>query len=162
METLRGVGRRKKSRFIGIDAAIALEYSTKNDEETVCHFCPNECKRTFIDARRPDGSTSRYIAGFSCEKGTVESKEAMLALVADRKKIAGQFPNMVDYESKLAFLHFYDQAPMPEAGSSIGDVGGRKGLVGIRRVRTQRPSVRSSEERRKNRRSIRGGIPQVL
>src|SRR4030095_17072962 len=76
METLRVVARRGRSRFIGIDAAIALDYSTKNDEETVCHFCPNECKRTFIDAKRPDGSTSRYIAGFSCEKGTVESKEA--------------------------------------------------------------------------------------
>ena len=42
--------------------------------------------------KRPDGSTSRYIAGFSCEKGTVESKEAMLSLVAERKKIAQRVP----------------------------------------------------------------------
>src|SRR5262245_21060922 len=71
METLRVVGRRKKSRFIGIDAAVALDYTTKNDEETVCHFCPNECKRTFIEAKRPDGTTSRYIAGFACEQANV-------------------------------------------------------------------------------------------
>ncbi len=111
------VKRKGKSSFIGIDAAIALEYTTKNDEETVCHFCPNECKRTFIDTTRPDGTTSRYISGFSCEKGTVESEAAMLALVADRKKIAKQFPNIVDYESKLAFRHFYDPAPMPAEGA---------------------------------------------
>src|SRR5215813_3619964 len=96
-ETLRVIKRRGRSTFIGIDAAVALEYTTKNDDETTCHFCPNECKRTFIDTKRPDGSSSRYIAGFSCEKGTVESKEAMLSLVEERKKIAKQFPNMVSY-----------------------------------------------------------------
>jgi hypothetical protein len=73
-ETLRVVKRRGSSTFIGLDAAIDLEYTTKNDEETVCHFCPNECKRTFIDTKTPDGRTSRYISGFSCEKGTVESE----------------------------------------------------------------------------------------
>src|SRR5258706_597266 len=97
METLRRYKRSGKTRFIGIDAALALEYTTKNDEETVCHFCANECKRSFIDTRRPDGSTTRYISGFSCEKGTVESKEAMHELVAERKKIAAQFPNLVEY-----------------------------------------------------------------
>jgi predicted CoA-substrate-specific enzyme activase len=162
METLRVIGRKGKSRFIGMDAAIDLEYWTKNDDETVCHFCPNECKRTFIDARRPDGSTSRYIAGFSCEKGTVESKEAMVALVAERKKIAAQFPNIVDYESKKAFAHFYAPVPMPEAGSPIGDIEVRKGLFGIRRVEIKRPFNRSSEESWKKRRSIRIGIPRVL
>jgi activator of 2-hydroxyglutaryl-CoA dehydratase len=39
METLRVVKRKGTSSFIGIDATINLEYSTKNDEETVCHFC---------------------------------------------------------------------------------------------------------------------------
>jgi DNA-binding response OmpR family regulator len=36
----------------------------------------------------------------------------MLDLVADRKKIAKEFPNVVDYESKLAFRHFFKPAPM--------------------------------------------------
>ena len=30
-------------------------------------------ERTFIDTECPDGTTARYISGFSCEKGTVES-----------------------------------------------------------------------------------------
>ena len=103
METLRVVKRKGRSSFIGLEAAINLDYTTKNDEETVCHFCENNCKRTFIDTTRPDGSTSRYIAGFSCEKGTVESEQAMLDLVAERKKVAKEFPNLVDYEANLLF-----------------------------------------------------------
>ena len=162
METLRVVKRRGSSTFIGVDAAIALEYTSKNDEETVCHFCPNECKRTFIDTRTPDGRTSRYIAGFSCEKGTVESKEAMLDLVAERKKIAQQYPNMVDYEAKRAFMHFYDAAPMPEAGSPIKDIEIRKGVFGQRRVEITRPFRRSSKEAWEARRRVRIGIPRVL
>ena len=162
METLRVVQRRGKSRFIGIDAAIALEYTTKNDESTVCHFCENECRRTFIDAKRPDGSTSRYIAGFSCEKGTVESKEAMLALVAERKKIAAQYPNLVEYEAKRAFMRFYEPAPMPEEGAPTRDVEVKKGLFGIRRVEVTRPFRRSSQEAWEMRRRVRIGIPRVL
>ncbi len=162
METLRIVKRKGKSTFIGVDEAIALEYTTKNDEETVCHFCPNECKRTFIDTKTPDGRSSRYIAGFSCEKGTVESKEAMLDLVAERKKIAQQYPNMVDYEAKRAFMHFYDAAPMPEDGSPIKDIEVRKGILGQRRVEITRPFKRSSKEAWAARKKIRIGMPRVL
>jgi predicted CoA-substrate-specific enzyme activase len=162
METLRVVKRKGTSTFIGIEAAIALDYTSKNDEETVCHFCPNNCKRTFIDTRRPDGSTSRYIAGFSCEKGTVESKEAMLELVAERKKIAQEFPNCVDYESKQAFRHFYDTEPMPAEGAPKKDVEIRRGILGQRRVEVTRPFKRSSKESWEARRKVRIGIPRVL
>jgi activator of 2-hydroxyglutaryl-CoA dehydratase/predicted nucleotide-binding protein (sugar kinase/HSP70/actin superfamily) len=161
-ETLRVVKRRGKSTFIGIDAAIALEYTTKNDDETVCHFCPNECKRTYIDTTRPDGTTSRYISGFSCEKGTVESEAAMLALVADRKKIAKQFPNLVDYESKQAFRHFYDPAPMPENGSPVKDFVVKRGFLGIKRIETTRAFRRSGPEVQERLRRTRIGIPRVL
>jgi predicted nucleotide-binding protein (sugar kinase/HSP70/actin superfamily) len=161
-ETLRVVKRKGRSTFIGIDAAIALDYTTKNDVETVCHFCPNECKRTFIDTQRPDGSTSRYISGFSCEKGTVESEDAMLALVADRKKIAKQFPNLVDYEAKLAFRHFYEPAPMPQAGTPVKDMVVKKGFFSIKRVETTRPFRRSGPDVRERLRRVRVGIPRVL
>jgi predicted CoA-substrate-specific enzyme activase len=162
METRRIVKRKGTSSFIGIDEAINLEYTTKNDEETVCHFCENNCKRTFIDTKTPDGRSSRYIAGFSCEKGTVESKEQMLALVAERKKIAQKYPNMVDYESKRAFMHFYAPAPMPEDGSPVKDVEVRTGILGQRRVEYTRPFKRSSKESWEARRRVRIGIPRVL
>ena len=122
METLRVVKRRGHSTFIGMEQAINLAYTTINDESTVCHFCPNECSRTFIDTQTPDGRTSRYISGFSCEKGTVESKDALKVLNRERNVLRKQFPNLVEEEAKLAFKHFYEPKPMPAAGSSKKDV----------------------------------------
>ncbi|MBK6698187.1 MAG: CoA activase [Myxococcales bacterium] len=162
METLRVVKRKGSSTYIGLQATLDLEYTTKNDEETVCHFCPNECKRTFIDTKRPDGSTSRYIAGFSCEKGTVESKEAMLNLVEERKQVAKQYPNMVAYEANKAFAHFFKFEPMPARGTPVKTVEVRKGLFGIRRVEVFRAFERSSDEAWQKRKSVRVGIPRVL
>jgi predicted nucleotide-binding protein (sugar kinase/HSP70/actin superfamily) len=162
METLRRYKRTGSSQFIGVDAALDLTYKTKNDEETVCHFCANECKRTFIDAFRPDGSTSRYISGFSCEKGTVESRDAMLDLVQERKNIAAQYPNLVDYEANKAFRHFYKPEPQPAAGTPIEDVTVKKGLFRIKRQKVTRPFHRSSEAERARRQEIRVGMPRVL
>ncbi len=162
METRRVVMRKGRSQFIGLDAAINLEYTTKNDEETRCHFCPNLCQRTFIDTKTPDGATSRYIAGFSCEKGTVESEEAMLALSKDRKKIMKEFPNLVDYESKQAFRHFYDAAPMPEASQTVDDFEVNKAFIGVTKRAVTRHFRRSSAAAWQARRSVRVGIPKVL
>lgn len=122
LEARRVVGRRGHSRFVGLDAAIGLAYTTRNDDGTVCHFCANACKRTFIDAATPQGRTSRYIAGFSCEHGTVESKEALKALVSHRKSLKAQFPNLVDYEAELAFKAFHTPQPLPDAGTPLQQV----------------------------------------
>ncbi len=162
IETLRRYKRSGKTRFIGIEAALALEYTTKNDEETVCHFCPNECKRTFIDTKRPDGSESRYISGFSCEKGTVESKEAMLDLMKERKKTAAAYPNVVSYEAELAFKHFYDAEKLPEAGTPLSDVQVEEGIFRIKKTTVTRPFQRSSAEAAQRRKKIRVGMPRVL
>ncbi|MBK7584248.1 MAG: CoA activase [Myxococcales bacterium] len=162
METLRRFKRVGTTRFIGVEGLLNLEYTTKNDEETVCHFCANECKRTFIDARRPDGSNARYISGFSCEKGTVESKDAMHELVAARKKIAAQHPNLVEYEGRHAFQHFYEPAPMPEAGSPLEDVRVKRGLFRVKRETFTRAFERSTSASWAARKNVRVGMPRVL
>jgi activator of 2-hydroxyglutaryl-CoA dehydratase/predicted nucleotide-binding protein (sugar kinase/HSP70/actin superfamily) len=161
-ETLRVVKRRGYSTFVGIDGAVGMEWTSTNDESTRCHFCPNNCARTFIDTHTPDGDTARYISGFSCEKGTVESEEAMLALTSDRKKLAKQFPNLVDVESKLLFRHFYDQQALPEAGTIRKDVEVRRMLTGVRHVAVERTFLRSSAESAERRRRMRIGIPRML
>ncbi len=161
-EALRVVRRRGHSTFIGIDAGVDIKYQSRNDDSTVCHFCPNECKRTFIDTECPDGSSARYISGFSCEKGTVESEAAMLELVKERKAIAKEFPNMISYEASKAFKHFYQPAPLPPNGSPIEDIAVRRGLFGIKREKTVRPFRRSSAEARERLRRIRIGMPRVL
>lgn len=163
METLRVVKRRGHSTFIGADAAIDLRYETRNDEETKCTFCANNCSRTFIDAFRPDGSTSRYISGFSCEKGTVESKDAMLKVVAERKKIMKEFPNLVTYEGRRAFQGFFKPAALPEAGSPKQDVRVETTFWGTtKRTPYTRGFARSSEEALSRRKQWRVGIPRVL
>ncbi len=161
-ETLRVVKRRGSSTFIGMNAAIDIEYESLNNEDTVCHFCPNNCKRTFIDAKRPDGSTSRYISGFSCEKGTVESEEAMLSLMAERKAIAKQFPNIVDYESKRAFASFYKPAAQPVEGTPVKDWAIKKGFFSIKKVEVTRPFKRSGTAVSERLRRVRIGLPRVL
>ena len=163
METLRVVRRRGSSTFIGLDAAIDLQYQTTNDETTTCHFCANNCSRTFIDAFRPDGSTSRYISGFSCEKGTVESKDAMEELVKERRKILKQFPNLVTYEGLKAFKRIAGVQPMPAAGSPIEDVKVERKFFGsIERTKYTRNFQRSSEAAAEKRAKWRVGIPRVL
>ncbi len=163
METLRVVKRRGHSTFIGLDSAIDLKYETKNNETTTCHFCANECSRTFIDAYRPDGTTSRYISGFSCEKGMVESKEAMEELVKERRKIMKEFPNLVTYEGLKAFKRISGVQSLPEPGTEIEDVKvDRKFFGSIERTKYRRGFRRSSEAAAEKRASWRVGIPRVL
>lgn len=163
METLRVVKRRGYSTFIGMDAAISLNYQTRNDESTRCNFCPNNCSRTFIDAVTPNGDTSRYISGFSCEKGTVESLDALKVLQKQRNDLKKVYPNLVDYEAKLAFRHFYDQEPMPQSNTLIDDVVVERGLLGkVTRKPIRRGFRRSSDASWKQRSEIRIGIPKVL
>jgi activator of 2-hydroxyglutaryl-CoA dehydratase/predicted nucleotide-binding protein (sugar kinase/HSP70/actin superfamily) len=161
-EALRVVKRRGHSTFVGLDAAIDMAWEARNDESTRCHFCANNCARTFIDTRTPDGGQARYISGFSCEKGTVESKDAMVAIATERKSVMKRFPNLVDYEARLLFKHFYDPRPLPEDGEPMEDIEVQKTLLGVRRVAVQRGFKRSSAEALERRRKLRIGIPRVL
>ena len=162
MEALRVVGRRGYSTFVGLDAAIGLTYTTRNDETTRCSFCPNHCSRTFIDAKTPDGATARYISGFSCEKGTVEDKEAMMRIVRERQELKKRCPNLVEYEARRMFQHFYDPEPLPGPETIVEDVRVTKGLFGVRRKTYRRPFARSPAEAAERRSRLRIGIPRVL
>ena len=163
LETLRVVKRRGRSTFVGLDAAIDLAYVSRNDETTRCHFCPNNCARTFIDARTPDGSTSRYISGFSCEKGTVESVDALKKLTAHRKDLRLKYPNLVDYESKVLFRSFYTPEPIPAADALIDSVEVKRTILGgVRKTPVRRPFRRSPDAALEKRRRLQIGIPRVL
>lgn len=163
MEAVRVAKRRGQSSFIGLDAAINLEYVARNDESTVCHFCPNECSRTFIDAYTPGGETARYISGFSCEQGTVESKDALKALTHRRKELMKQYPNLVHYEAEQLFKQFYKPETMPAAGAPVADLELNKTWTGkIVQRPIERPFQRSIEAARARRAALRIGIPRVL
>ena len=40
-----------QTTFVGLDAVRKIEYRTTRNEATRCHFCKNDCLRTFIDIR---------------------------------------------------------------------------------------------------------------
>ena len=144
----RREAQRASRRFIGIDAAIALEYTTKNDEETVCHFCPNECKRTFIDTKRPDGSHEPLHLGLLLREGhrREQGGDARRSSPSARRS-PQQFPNLVDYEAKRAFLHFYEPAPLPDDGHADQGRRGQEGL--LRHHAASRSRARSSARARR-------------
>jgi predicted nucleotide-binding protein (sugar kinase/HSP70/actin superfamily)/activator of 2-hydroxyglutaryl-CoA dehydratase len=162
-EALRVTRRRGTTSFVGFAQAIDIDYTSTNDEKTRCNFCPNNCSRTFIDTKTLDGKTARYISGFSCEKGTVENLDALKVLNKERQKRMKQYPNLVDYEAKLAFKSFYEATPMPGHGAPVEDVVVKRTLFGaVRHKPVQRPFQRASAEVWEKRRDVRIGIPRVL
>jgi activator of 2-hydroxyglutaryl-CoA dehydratase/predicted nucleotide-binding protein (sugar kinase/HSP70/actin superfamily) len=162
-EALRVVKRRNATTFVGLDEAISINYTSTNDETTRCNFCPNNCSRTFIDTSTTDGKSARYISGFSCEKGTVENLDALKLLNKDRQGRMKRYPNLVDYEAKLAFKSFYEHAPLPDHGAPVDDIQVKRTLLGaVRHKAVKRPFQRSSAELAAKRRDVRIGIPRVL
>ena len=159
METRDVVRAAGGTRFVGLDQAIGVAWTATNDASTECHFCSNHCARTFIDATRPDGGKSRYIAGFSCEKGTVESVEAVQKLNRERRVRQARFPNLLAEEAKLAFAGDFQPAPLPAAGEAKDDVSVRRGW--FKRVvrRTVRRGFRRSHA---DLTDVRIGMPRVL
>jgi activator of 2-hydroxyglutaryl-CoA dehydratase/predicted nucleotide-binding protein (sugar kinase/HSP70/actin superfamily) len=140
LEAMRRVARNGRSTFVGIDRAIALRFETRNDETTTCPFCANRCSRTFIDARTPDGKVTRYICGFSCEKGSVESKESMRSIVRMTRSSCESTPNLVQEAYDASFAGY--PAEMLEGGGSPEAVRARRALrVGIPRALTMHHSA---------------------
>ena len=168
LEACRVVKRKGHSTFVGLHSSIALEYTTQNDASTTCTFCPNHCSRTFIDTETPEGINARYISGFSCEKGTVEDKEALVTLERERAALMKQFPNMVHEEAVLCYKHFYKPEQLPEDGSYLTEQVDRKGLSKIlspvkgTQITIKREFERSSEEAIARRKTLRVGMPKVL
>ena len=146
LEAIKQVKARGHSSFIGLENSTQLAYTTQTSEETRCHFCDNLCSRTFIDIELPkQPEPVRHITGFACEKGQVESTEQVISLAKLRRKLKSDYPNLVDYESRLLFSRFYQVATPPE----------HKPTLWQRLVPTPVPNIVERE-------SLRIGIPRAL
>jgi activator of 2-hydroxyglutaryl-CoA dehydratase/predicted nucleotide-binding protein (sugar kinase/HSP70/actin superfamily) len=166
LEARQRVLEKGESSFVGLDEAIDLTYETRNDESTRCTFCSNACSRTFIDSRTPSGRTSRYISGFACEKGSVESKEAMKAIARNTRRRCQATPNLAHAASRKLFED-YDFEPLPDDGHCVEEevevvkprflrYGRRTKEIRLRRFQGASPEVMAQ------RRSLTVGIPRVL
>ena len=163
MEAFRVVQRNGSSTFVGLEEAIGLQYTATTDETTRCHFCPNDCTRTFIDTRTPDGDIVRYISGFSCEKGTVEDQAALKKLLARRAEQKKRAPNLLSWHAEHAFRHRYDVEAMPQAGTmKQANVVHTDRLGRVTRETIWRGFERSSEAAATRRAELKLIMPRVL
>ncbi|MEA1954681.1 MAG: BadF/BadG/BcrA/BcrD ATPase family protein [Campylobacterota bacterium] len=151
--------------FVGLEEALQLTYTSRTDESTRCKFCPIDCSRTFIDTQTPNSQSVRYIAGFACESGTVESPQALKLLQNERKSLQKDTPNLVKKESKALFASSYVLEEKPNAQTQISRQKVKVTLGGwgpTLRKKVQSAFEVSSEADIEHRKRIRIAIPKVL
>jgi predicted CoA-substrate-specific enzyme activase len=104
-----------RSVFRGFDVIDKLTYKTTTAVDTVCHWCPVNCQRSFIDVELPGGKGrewsvvplqagwERVIVNNSCPKGLVEDLNEMKVIKAGIEKTKNAYPNVADMVRKEAF-----------------------------------------------------------
>ncbi|MCP4196312.1 MAG: CoA activase [Proteobacteria bacterium] len=92
-----------KGRFIGIESAAHITFTTRNDQRTRCTFCPNKCARTFVHIKVSPEKTITHISGWGCEKGMARNVEDMKSREREKKAVREKHPDLVEFSSKLVF-----------------------------------------------------------
>ena len=104
-----------QSRFRGFDIIENLVYKTTTAVETVCHWCPVNCQRSFIDVELAGGKGrswskvplaegwERVIVNNSCPKGLVEDLNEMKAVKAEMEQTKSAYPNIADLVRREGF-----------------------------------------------------------
>jgi len=161
----------RRTTFIGLDAVQTIAYTATTSEDTRCHFCKNDCLRTFIDVeasgviKRDQGEVDtasatagarkskvplapgarRLIVNNSCEKGLVEDVESMREIKKDLDARLKAAPNFIEKSARDVFKSFKPESaadPLPKHAFT----GGQKARI----------------ELMKKRESYRIGIPRML
>jgi len=154
-----------RTTFVGLEAVRKIEYRTTRNEDTRCHFCKNDCLRTFIDIRT--ASTDGYsfvpiqkvtkvplmlgeqrLIIATCEKGTVEDINDMKEIKAGLDSIRVQHPNFVALAAKEVFH--------PTNAKNVADPPPTRGWAGWSKGARERRTLME------NRKNLRIGIPRVL
>ncbi len=104
-----------QTNFRGFDAIEKLTYKTVTSPHTVCHWCPVNCQRSFIDvellgAKGREWSAvplpkgwERVITNNSCPKGLLEDLNEMKITKAQMERTKNAYPNVADLVRKEAF-----------------------------------------------------------
>jgi predicted CoA-substrate-specific enzyme activase len=113
-----------RTKFIGLERVLEIQYRTTRSEETRCYFCKNKCLRTFIDVKtkKPEEVKPEEIPTFqskvplqpgenriiiaTCEKGTVEDINAMRGIKKGLDAIKEKNPNMVHWAAENVWKSF--------------------------------------------------------
>jgi hypothetical protein len=110
----------RPSHFRGFEIIETLKYKSTIGEDTVCKWCPVNCKRAFIDVvldgakGRPwskvplSAGWERVISGNSCPKGLVEDVNEMRVVKAEMEELRRVYPNIGEMVRGKAFRHAWD------------------------------------------------------
>ncbi|RMH79411.1 MAG: activase [Acidobacteria bacterium] len=105
----------KRTRFRGFEAVEGLTYRATTSKETVCHWCPVNCQRSFIDVYLGEGKGRpwskvplqegwvRLIVNNACPKGLVEDESELKAIKEQMERVKNEFPNISYFVQKEAF-----------------------------------------------------------
>ena len=152
LEAIRLWRQGRRTTFIGLDAAERIRFDTKCDDDTRCHFCKNECVRTFIDvsvgadparagqvAADVDEAIHRRFIVAGCEKGSAEDVGHMRDIKAAEDAVKKRTPNLVAMASREVWKLRHPASvadPEPPAGWTAASrrrraLYERRGLVRI-------------------------------
>ena len=104
-----------RTRFRGFETIESLTYNTVTSLDTICKWCPVNCKRTFVDVQIPDGKGrswskvplaegwERVIVNNSCPKGLVEDANEMRVIKDELEKTKAAFPNIGELVRQQGF-----------------------------------------------------------
>ena len=95
----------RATTFVGLDVAERTRFSARSAEDTRCHYCTNECLRTFIDVwTSPEAETStpadRQLVIATCEKGAADDLAAVRSITAEIGAVKARTPNLVALASR--------------------------------------------------------------
>ena len=119
----------------------AYLFQARCDEDTRCHFCTNECMRTFVDVSiaddrsiPPGAVTERAVADrrfivAACEKGAAEDVAEMRDIKAAVDKVKAETPNLVAFAAREVWKprRPADRRRPPAAGRLAGCTGASAG-----------------------------------
>ncbi len=145
----------RRTSFIGLEAVRNVRYQSVRSEETRCHFCTNNCMRTFLDVNvaSPDDRPSsrqqevgkRRVIIANCERGTVQDVNSLREIKAGLDSIRAANPNLVDRAAHEVWKSRHpalvrDAIPAPNWKASV------RNRIALMRKRTQ----------------LRVGMPRIL
>jgi len=132
LEAIRLWRHGRKTTFVGLEESERITFETKCDDDTRCHFCKNECVRTFIDvsvgakagaatevAAAVDEASHRRFIVAGCEKGAAEDLSHMRDIKAAEDAVKKRTPNLVALASREIWKLRHPASvadPMPPKG----------------------------------------------
>jgi predicted CoA-substrate-specific enzyme activase len=103
------------TQFQGFNVIENLTYNVTTSLETVCHWCPVGCQRTFIDVEVSGGEGrpwskvplpeeyERVIVNNSCPRGFVEDITELKVVKEEMERVSHAYPNIAEMVCKTAF-----------------------------------------------------------